>query len=165
MILSGGDEMLREKLKNLDLKITELAEYMQVSRPTMYKFIECYDSHDFSQINPKMLKLFNYIDEHELIGKRNVVNYILTQLSGVPADEDEGEAETVKIVKNQITTNPTAKKSQFYTLCATGDSFDEIIPYLVRIQPLLTKKRLTSTEKELLQPYLTFKDEIKKTEE
>ena len=85
--------MLREKLKNLDLKITELAEYMQVSRPTMYKFIECYDSHDFSQINPKVLKLFNYIDEHDLIGKRNVVNFILTQLSDVTADEDEGEAD------------------------------------------------------------------------
>ena len=157
--------MLREKLKNLDLKITELAEYMQISRPTMYKFIECYDNHDFSQINPKVLKLFNYINEQELIGKRNVVNFILTQLSDVEADEDEGEHEAVKIIKNQLTTNPAAKKSQFYTLCATGDCFDDLITYLVSIQPLLSKKRLTAKEKALLQPYLTFKENIKNTED
>ena len=35
--------MLRERLKNMEIKITELADYLQISRPTMYKFIEYYD--------------------------------------------------------------------------------------------------------------------------
>ena len=72
--------MLRDRLKELDLKITEMADYLQLSRPTMYKFIECYDNKEFSSINKNVLKLFNYINENELVGKKNVVNYILTTL-------------------------------------------------------------------------------------
>ena len=68
--------MLRQRLKEMDLRITELADYLQLSRPTMYKFIECYDNGEFEQINKKVLKLFNYINENELAGKRNVVIYI-----------------------------------------------------------------------------------------
>ena len=69
--------MLRQRLKNMDLRITELADYLQVSRPTMYKFIDYYDNGEFDLINRNVLKLFNYISENGLLGKRNVVNYIL----------------------------------------------------------------------------------------
>ena len=72
--------MLRNRLRELDLKITELADYLQISRPTMYKFIEYYENSEFDLINKKVLKLFNYIAEHELIGKKNVINYILNNL-------------------------------------------------------------------------------------
>ena len=73
--------LLRERLKAMELKITELADYLQVSRPTMYKFIDYYDNAEFDLINKKVLKLFNYINEHELVGKKSVVNYILTTQS------------------------------------------------------------------------------------
>lgn len=32
--------MLKERLKEIDLRIAELADYLQISRPTMYKFID-----------------------------------------------------------------------------------------------------------------------------
>ena len=62
----------------MELKITELSGYLQLSRPTMYKFIEAYDVGDRSVINKHVLKLFKYIDENPLIGKRTVISYILT---------------------------------------------------------------------------------------
>ena len=48
--------MLKERLKDMDIRITELAEYLQVSRPTMYKFIDYYEEHSFDLINKKVLK-------------------------------------------------------------------------------------------------------------
>ena len=57
--------MMKERLKEMELKITELSDYLQISRPTMYKFIEAYDTGDNSIINKNVLKLFKYIDEKE----------------------------------------------------------------------------------------------------
>ena len=53
--------MLEDRLKELDIKKTELANYLDISRPTMYKFIESYDNGEFETINKKVLKLFDYI--------------------------------------------------------------------------------------------------------
>ena len=70
--------MIRQRLKELDIKITEIAEYLQFSRTTMYKFIEAYDSGDYGEINKRVLALFHYIDDNDLIDKRNVINFVLS---------------------------------------------------------------------------------------
>ena len=141
--------MLRYRLKSMDLKITELADYLQISRPTMYKFIEAYDAKNFDLINKKVLKLFNYINENELVGKKNVVNYILTKL-----------ADIIKIIKKYIISNPESKKSQFIVKCATESEFDDIISYLIKVYPLINKKGLSVDEENLLNPYNEFKNKI-----
>lgn len=151
--------MLRERLKRIDLKITELADYLQISRPTMYKYIDSYDRAEFDMINTKVLKLFNYINEHELVGKKNVINYILTKLVVVKELDDE-ETDIIKKIKKYIISNPESKKSQFLVTCATKDCFDEVIFYLVSIQPLLNKRKLTEEEDKKLLPYKKFLKEI-----
>lgn len=152
--------MLRERLKELDLKITELADYLQISRPTMYKFIEYYDNSEFDLINKNVLKLFNYINEHPLIGKRNVVNFILNNLNNLKELGSDEENEVIKKFKKFIISNPEAEKSKFITLCVTKDSFDDIMSYLNKIQPLLRKRKLTIEEENLLKPYKEFKLKI-----
>ena len=152
--------MLRDRLKELDLKITELADYLQLSRPTMYKFIECYDNKEFSSINKNVLKLFNYINENELVGKKNVVNYILNNLVKVDDMNEADELEVVKNVRNLLMSNPESKKGQFITYCMTTDSFDSIMTYMTRIAPILKKKRLTKEEKTIISPYINFTKEI-----
>lgn len=150
--------MLRERLKSMEISITELADYMQVSRPTMYKFIEYYDDLKFDLINKRILKLFNYISEHELAGKKNVVNYILSYL--VELKNDDNEQDITDAVRKYILSNPESKKSHFLISCASQHSFDSIIPYLLKIEPLLRKRKLTEDEKFVLQPYIEFKDKI-----
>lgn len=152
--------LLRERLKAMELKITELADYLQVSRPTMYKFIEYYDNAEFDLINKKVLKLFNYINEHELVGKKSVINYILTNLVDVKDVGDDDELDIIKKIKKYIISNPESKKSQFLVTCATKDTFDDVIYYLVSIQGLLNKRKLSEEEQELLQPYLELKEKI-----
>lgn len=151
---------LRERLKNMELRITELADYLQVSRPTMYKFIDYYENAEFELINKKVLKLFNYIKENELVGKKNVINYILTNLTEIKELGDSGELEVIKKIKKFIISNPESKKSQFYVLSASTEIYDDVIVYLVRIHSLLKKRKVTDEDKHLLQPYLDFKREL-----
>lgn len=152
--------MLRNRLKEIELKITELADYLQISRPTMYKFIEYYDSQEFDLINKKVLKLFNYINENELIGKKNVVNYILTKLVDIKEVGTDDDIDIIKTIKKYIISNPESKKSQFIVTCATKDDFDDIISYLVKITPLLKKRKLNIEEQSMLEPYKKFKEKI-----
>ena len=156
--------MLRKRLRELDLKITELADYLQISRPTMYKFIEYYENSEFDLINKKVLKLFNYIAEHELIGKKNVINYILNNLVNLKENGDSEEIEIIKKIKKYIISNPESKKSQFIVNLVSKESYDDIISYLVNIEPLLKKRKLSDEENERLKPYIEFKQKIIKEE-
>lgn len=53
--------MLKEMLKKLDIKITELSDYLKISRPTLYKFIDYYDKNNTKQMDKRLVDLFNYI--------------------------------------------------------------------------------------------------------
>lgn len=141
--------MLKDRLKEMDLRITELAEYLHVSRPTMYKFIECYDKKQFKALSKEALQLFNYIVENELVGKRSVISFILTKLSGDSAADDiEGQ------VMNYLKSNPDSKKSLFIKECVTSDSFDKVVYYLADIIPILKSKSPSEDERNLLAPYV-----------
>lgn len=154
--------MLKERLKDIDMRITELADYLQVSRPTMYKFIDYYDEHNFDLINRKVLKLFNYITENELAGKKNVINYILNNLVEIKELGSDDELSTLKNVKKFLVSNPESKKCQFIDICIKTNVYDELIYYLVDIYPLLKKKNLTQEEKELLDKFKELKNFINK---
>lgn len=145
--------MLRGRLKELDIRITELTEYLQVSRPTLYKFIDMYDDSDFDMINRKVLKLFNYICENQYIGKKNVINYILTYLTDVKELGDKEEISTIKIIKKHLVSNPDSEKARFVELCFKKDLYDSVIHYLLMIENLINKKNLTGGEIDLLKPY------------
>ena len=157
--------MLRKRLKDMDLRITELADYLQISRPTMYKFIDYYDESNFDLINNKVLKLFNYINENELVGKKNIINYILNNLVDLKDIGDKEEILQIKHIKNFIISNPESKKSKFLEICSKNSAFDELIYYLVDISNLLNKRKLTDSEKNLLEPYLLVMSQIKNLKE
>lgn len=156
--------MLRERLKEMELRITELADYLQVSRPTMYKFIEYYDNAKFNLINKEVLALFNYITENELVGKKNIINYILNNLVSVKEIDDEYSA-IIEDIKNVLHANPDSKKSKFITDCLFKDDFSDIIYFLADIASIIKKKSSSGEEKQKLQIYLEIKNKIKPTEE
>jgi hypothetical protein len=164
-IKSKGGNMLKDRLKGIDLRLTELADYLQLSRPTLYKFIDFYDMKNFEPINKKILKLFNYIIENELVGKKNIINYILTNMVDVQELGDKVELQTIKKIKTFLTSNPESKKSKFYDLVSEKGDYDDIIYYLVDIYPFLKKKKLLEEESLLLEPYNIFLKEIQKSKD
>lgn len=149
--------MIKERLKDMELKITELSDYLQISRPTMYKFIEAYDSGDVSIINKHVLKLFKYIDENPLIGKKTVVSYILTNLVEEKELGDTAENRIYNQIKRFLIANPESIKSQFIELIVQKTDYDDAIKYLLKIYPLLRKRKLSDEEIAFLQPF----DDIK----
>ena len=149
--------MLKERLKDMDIRITELEEYLQVSRPTMYKFIDYYEEHSFDLINKKVLKLFNYITENELAGKKNVVSYILNNLVEIKELESNTEQIIFKNVRKYIISNPESKKTQFMDIIVNTNVFDELIYFFVDIYPLLRKNDLTDAERNLIEKFQNIK--------
>ncbi len=145
--------MIKERLKDIDLKITELSDYMQISRPTMYKFIEAYDDGNSSIINKYVLKLFKYIDENPLIGKKTVVSYILTNLVEEKELGDTSENRIYNQIKRYLISNPESVKSQFIELVVQKTDYDDAIKYLMKIYPLLRKRKLSDEEVEFLKPF------------
>jgi len=153
--------MLKDRLKNMDLRLTELSDYLKVSRPTLYKFIDSYDTKNFEQINKQVLKLFNYITENELAGKKNVINYILNNMVDLKELGGKDDIKSIKKIKSFLISNPESKKSKYLELISEKSDYDDIIYYLVDIYSLLKKKKLSQEEELLLKPYETFLKEIK----
>lgn len=153
--------MLRERLKDMDLRITELADYLQISRPTMYKFIDYFDNNEFSLINKKVLKLFNYITENELAGKTNVVSYILNNLVDIKELDENNEIDCIKKLKKIILNNPDSKKSQFLKIAVSTSKFDDLLFYIVEVNNLLSKKKITPLQEEKIKLYNQITEKIK----
>jgi DNA-binding MarR family transcriptional regulator len=149
---------MRETLRKLDLKITELADYLKISRPTMYKYIDCFESRDYRSIDPNILKLFQYIEKNkDLIGKRNVVNFILT--NSYPQDEAVKTPEAALLEKFAAFLKKNGAdnvKVRFLALLLDSKAYDKLIPYLVDVAPLLSKKELSEEEQTKLEPLLSI---------
>jgi len=153
--------MLRERIKQMDLKVTELSDYLQVSRPTMYKFIEYYDEQNFDLINRKVLKLFNYISENEFIGKKTVISYILNNLVELKPMGEKNDVAVINKLRKNIVENPESKKSKFLEMCVTTTFFDELINYLPDIAEISKKRKRLDDEQRLLDSYRDFVEKIK----
>ena len=130
-----------------------MASYLQISRPTMYKFIESYDSGDKKEVNTSVVKLFDYIESNPLIGKRNVINYILTRMTETKDVDSEDVNEVMVTIKKYVSLNPNSEKTQFLKKCTEQSQYDLIIHYLIEITPLFKKKKLSDEEKVKLEPY------------
>ena len=153
--------MLRERIKQMDLKVTELSDYLQISRPTMYKFIEYYDEQKFDLINRKVLKLFNYISENEFIGKKTVISYILNNLVELKPIGEKNDVAVINKLRKNIVENPESKKSKFLEMCVTTTFFDELINYLPDIADISKKRKKSLEEQKLLDSYREFLEKIK----
>lgn len=102
--------MIKDRLKDVEIRLTDLAEYLQISRPTMYKFIEYYDDGEYSLINKKVKKLFDYITDNKLAGKNNVINYIMTNLVEVDELGEKKEDSFHKKLKSFVVENSESSK-------------------------------------------------------
>lgn len=145
--------MIRDKLKVMEMKITELADYLQVSRPTMYKFIDAYDNNRKDEVSKPALRVFDYIESDDMIGKRNVISFILNNLAEID-ETDSGEVnEVVNAVKLYVSSNQKSEKTQFIRKSISSTEFDIIIHYLMDIESLFGKNNLTEEETKKLMPY------------
>lgn len=160
--------MIKDSLKKLNIKITELADYLKISRPTMYKFIELYDSNKYEDITKNVKKLFDFINNNTLIEKRNVINYILNNLNVTKDLTDDKVSKKIENITKYIINNPNSEKTFFIDMLIKVDFFDIVVHYLCEILPLLKKNNNNQEISKFLLPYneiVNLYTIYKKTEE
>jgi hypothetical protein len=98
---------MRKILQNMGLKITEISEIMDISRPTMYKFIDSYENGEKEKIDSNVLKFLERVERNPKMQKRDALYYALL-IQGSKGRTEEGE-KVKKIVTATIVERPARK--------------------------------------------------------
>ena len=115
---------MKARMRELNIKMTELSEYIKVSRPTLYKYIESYESGDLESIPDRVVSLFRLMDRPE-VTKEQVIASIISSFR-----EEEG-TETGEAVRRYVSDpSSSPSKVEFLEKVASTDCLDSIIPYL-----------------------------------
>jgi hypothetical protein len=149
---------MREKLRELDIRLTELADYLQISRPTLYKFIEYYENERYRPIDKGILDLFRYIDDTPGIGKKNVMGFIIQNLSNMTDSKDKA---LIRIVTEYLDGPDVSEdKVTFVKNVIKTNRLDDLIPYLNIYVSLSGKRSLTDEEQGQIDEFMRFKEKM-----
>ena len=88
-----------KKLDLLNIKISELAQYLNISRPTLYKFIELYESNK-NLLRKKYLDLFDYINNNLYLTKIDVIKYIIEKFNKPKVLNNEDLDKLISMLEN-----------------------------------------------------------------
>ena len=143
------NKLLREKIRELDIRIIDLAEYIEVSRPTIYKYIEMYETGHRKEIESKVLTIFEYIDNNDNIGKTSVIKFILENILKI--EENISEKEKKKIQIKNLLKKPNTIKENFISILIDDNFFDPILDYLIKCKNI-TDNNITDEEYEFIKP-------------
>ena len=150
------NKLLREKIRDLDLRISDLAEYLKISRPTLYKYIDMYEEGNRSTIDTKILNLFDYIQNTKNIGSNNVIYYIMNNIVENVNTNNTEEDKRMKIKSLLKTENKT--KEDFIYMLTEDNFFDPILDYLMKCKKLSTdpEKELSEEDYEFISPLMSL---------
>ena len=146
---------MREKIRELDIRLTELADYLKISRSSLYNYLEYYEAKDKKAIPADILKLFQYIDKSKTISKEMVMNYIMTHFSVI---EGRSTRDDVILFLNSVEDDNF--KLAFIEKLVKTEYMDSLIPYLTKCFELLEKEDLSNTDIIQLAKYVIFKNDI-----
>ena len=160
---------MKEKLRDLGIKTTELSEFMKISRPSLYKYIELYESKEYKQIPEKVLRVFKYVDKYKNLTKEQIIAYTIGEFSDT---ETSDKKEAVRnYLLNKGMNDP--KIDLMYVL-ATTDSLDAVVQYLASAGKILDEgemddskiyqvSRLVNLKHDIMTNTPLDEEEIKKT--
>ena len=131
---------MKDRMRELNIKMTELSEYIDVSRPTLYKYIDSYENGDLSSIPDRVVSLFRTM-ETPGITKEQVVSFTITTFSKNDVTDD-------KEVIRRYLIDPSAspEKVELMQKLATTDCLDDLVPYLNGCVDILSKRTIEDRE-------------------
>lgn len=153
---------MREKLKDLNVRITDLSEYLDLSRPTLYKFMDLYDKRKYKDINKSVLKLFKYIDETPNIGKANVMAYILNNPDITTKNNNDIDSIMNVVAAHRISLEDLPEKTDFIRNVLENDLIDEILPYLNHCFSIYQNNKYSDEDHQSLSKLVLFKEDVLK---
>ena len=137
--------LLRDKLKEVGLKLTDLAEMLDLSRPTLYTLIENYELGQRNRIEPKILKFFQYIDENENIGRLEATRYLFEKITTTKIATKTQLREQIE----NLLEESDEEKLNFIEVVIADDFFNPIIPYLNECYKIIERHNRSKVAKEM----------------
>ncbi len=148
---------MKEKLRELGVRNTELSQYMRISRPSLYKYIDLYESGETKSIPQNVLRCFKFIDRYKNITKDQVISYVLYEFSDIqPSDKKECLRQ---YLMNKGEKDPIVHL--MYLLVST-DILDPVVPYLVNAVELIGSGSLTTEQIYQVSKLLNFVSDVTK---
>lgn len=133
---------LRNKIKESQMRLVELAMYLEVSRPTLYKYLELYESKEFNDIDKKCFDLFSFIDNTKGITRPVLMDYLINKIITIESVNGV-DVETISNVRKLSTSqNETdIKKMRIINAISSTAKFDNLID--IWIDLLKSNKKIT----------------------
>lgn len=119
---------VRDRLREIGVRLVELANYLKMSRPTMYKYLELYENQEYTKIDKVTYDLFSFIEGTENLTKPGLMNYLINKI--VPVEQVVGDNTVAKISESirklSQSNNLTDKKRYEMIHTLLYGSFDEV---------------------------------------
>lgn len=88
-------KLLRERLKEIEIRLVDLADFLNISRPTAYKFIQMYETGYKDSIEAKLLKFFDFVMSEKGLTKSKAMSYIVENLVQPKAKSTQDRAQII----------------------------------------------------------------------
>ena len=99
---------MRKILRDMGLRITEISEIFDVSRPTMYRIIDSYDAGDRDSIDDDILKFLDSIERNPKMKKKDALYYALLIQGG--RGRSDAHSDRVKAIVTVTAVERPARK-------------------------------------------------------
>jgi len=147
--------LLSDRLKELGLKLTDLAQILNNSRPTVYRFIEYYEKNERTKIPARVLNFFNYIQENKEISRIEAMSFAITNIKDYKNEtfkEKVGKAKRGQI--RELVVDGNEDKIVFIEAILEHDTLNPILRYLAECAKILDNgdKGLTNKQKIAVKP-------------
>ena len=143
--------LLRDKMREIDLRLVDLAQFLELSRPTVYKFIDYYETGQRDRLEPKILRLFDFISQAS--SKASVMGYVIENIVK-PKEQtlQDREHQIANLLKKE-----NKVKIEFINRIAESQVFDPILDYLLQYEMILAQgKALEEQEIAILEPLIAL---------
>ncbi len=114
---------VREKLKSIKIRLNELALYLNVSRPTLYKYLELYENKEIDKIDKKTYDLFKYIESTRGLTKPILMDHLYNEYLVLSDDSLISDIKDLMNKNNEL----SEKKIQIIKIVLKYKNLKEVI--------------------------------------
>lgn len=142
----------------MGFRLTELADILRISRPTLYRYIELYESGDYDGIRGDILMLFGFISSNPSASKRDVMQYMVSNIGFLDEGKPDGRIDTIAEVIGR--TGCSRQKLDLILAIVNGDVLDPVVPYLLECVRVLNKGTFSEEDMALVGKFVLFRQSV-----
>lgn len=147
---------MKEKIRSLDVRLTELSKYLGISRPTLYRYLELYESGEAGQVPKDIRDLFRFID-NRCVSKDQLMRYVVSHFCMSP--DDGIKTELSGFINESSERSP---KLKLMHQMATTSQMDPLIGYLTECISILERDDISDEELVTVARFVLFRSAVSK---